>query len=193
MIRRVGCRNQLRRASLALSPPCQACRARPPTNPRSWTSLTSSTSPCHPGSPDPLQVCLGGAERPQTQMQAGIKNVSVFVCPLFPCSQFCRLRQCSVPVRHESSRRLYRAFRGPRHVRIILSRQCTGVFTFILSYFQWQDIMQVIIPRSSALAHAAAPTQDEGLAMCPICLSPPVAPRMTNCGHVSCVYSFQGR
>lgn len=54
--------------------------------------------------------------------------------------------------------------------------------------------MQVIIPRSSALAHAAAtgdaPTRGEGLTTCPICLSFPVAPRMTKCGHVSRVHSF---
>ena len=193
VIRRAACRNQLRRASLALSPPCQAHRARPPTNPRSWTSLTSSTSPCLPGSPDPRQVCPGGAERPPTPTQAGTKNVSVFVCLLFPCSPFFRLRQCAVPVRHESSRRLYGTFRGPGHVRTISSCQCTNVFISVPSYFQWQDIMQVIIHRSSALAHAAAPAQDEGLATCPICLSPPVAPRMTKCGHVSCVYSFQRR
>ena len=57
------------------------------------------------------------------------------------------------------------------------------------SFFQWQDILQVIIPRSSALASAAASgklcTQEEGYTTCPICLSPPTAPRMTKCGHVS--------
>jgi hypothetical protein len=56
-------------------------------------------------------------------------------------------------------------------------------------FFQWQDILQVIIPRSSALASAAAGRersgQDEGHTTCPICLSPPIAPRMTKCGHVS--------
>ena len=46
----------------------------------------------------------------------------------------------------------------------------------------------MIIPRSSALASAAASgtlcTQEEGYTTCPICLSPPTAPRMTKCGHV---------
>ncbi|KAJ7242586.1 hypothetical protein B0H12DRAFT_1326019 [Mycena haematopus] len=54
-------------------------------------------------------------------------------------------------------------------------------------FFQWQDILQVIIPRSSALASASERTgMDEGLTTCPICLSPPIAPRMTKCGHVFC-------
>jgi len=57
-------------------------------------------------------------------------------------------------------------------------------------FFQWHDILQVIVPRSSVLASAASSGdhsgQDEGNTICPICLSSPNAPRMTKCGHVYC-------
>ncbi|EJD35472.1 hypothetical protein AURDEDRAFT_117371 [Auricularia subglabra TFB-10046 SS5] len=58
-------------------------------------------------------------------------------------------------------------------------------------YYQWQDILQVIVPRSSALSIAGSSADvsrdlaTEGHA-CPICLSPPAAPRMTKCGHIFC-------
>ncbi|KAG8938991.1 hypothetical protein FRC03_006760, partial [Tulasnella sp. 419] len=48
-------------------------------------------------------------------------------------------------------------------------------------FFQWQDILQVIIP-----PQAFTPSDDTNT-NCPICLSsPPVAPRVTKCGHIFC-------
>lgn len=64
-------------------------------------------------------------------------------------------------------------------------------------YFQWHDILQVIIPRTSAVASAAGSghqvAQAEGHTTCPICLSPPTSPRMTKCGHVCITLGLRGR
>ncbi|EKM61388.1 uncharacterized protein PHACADRAFT_247951 [Phanerochaete carnosa HHB-10118-sp] len=56
-------------------------------------------------------------------------------------------------------------------------------------FFQWHDILQVIIPRSSAAvstANGESSKSEEGVMSCPICLSPPTSPRMTRCGHIFC-------
>ncbi|KAI1793979.1 hypothetical protein LXA43DRAFT_185506 [Ganoderma leucocontextum] len=55
-------------------------------------------------------------------------------------------------------------------------------------YFQWHDILQVIIPRGHALqSHSGEQSaRDDDILTCPICLAPPTAPRMTKCGHVYC-------
>ena len=67
------------------------------------------------------------------------------------------------------------------------------------SFYQWSQILQVIVPTVSAFtvaqgdepsstginnASRRAEKEREGMT-CPICLGDPVAPRMTKCGHVS--------
>lgn len=48
----------------------------------------------------------------------------------------------------------------------------------------WQDIVQVLVPLTSDVTHGTVNSDQAGT--CPICLSPPTAPRMTRCGHVFC-------
>ncbi|KAF8580140.1 hypothetical protein K439DRAFT_330896 [Ramaria rubella] len=52
--------------------------------------------------------------------------------------------------------------------------------------FQWHDVLQVIVPRTSATAAVGSHRDQGGPITCPICLSPPTAARMTRCGHVFC-------
>ncbi|KAF7337723.1 RING finger domain protein [Mycena sanguinolenta] len=58
-------------------------------------------------------------------------------------------------------------------------------------FFQWQDILQVIIPRSSALASASEHTgSTEGLTTCPICLSPADRPAHDKVFCFPCVLHY---
>lgn len=123
-------------------------------------------------------------------MVYGIKRVSFSFATVIQrtCDITPRIRECSISVCHESRRRLHCALCGPGYVCPVL--WSTSSETDFPSFFQWQDILQVIISRTSALALANPGSgevrgQDEGLTTCPICLSSPVAPRMTKCGHVS--------
>jgi hypothetical protein len=100
-----------------------------------------------------------------------------------------RVCECAVSVCYESDWGLHCTFCRPRYVRI---RQCSLIGRELImdrpSFFQWHDILQVIIPRTSAMAAASSKgesvSQEEGFTTCPICLAPPTAPRMTKCGHV---------
>lgn len=59
---------------------------------------------------------------------------------------------------------------------------CTMHFANPDAPLPWQDIVQVVMSSTSDLAVTAAQSD----ATCPICLSPPSAPRITRCGHVYC-------
>lgn len=51
----------------------------------------------------------------------------------------------------------------------------------------WHDIVQVLVNANSDVTVAGCGVSGaEPAAACPICLAPPVAPRMTRCGHVYC-------
>ncbi|GAA96548.1 uncharacterized protein L969DRAFT_50248 [Mixia osmundae IAM 14324] len=64
-------------------------------------------------------------------------------------------------------------------------------------YFSWPDVLQVLVPTTSALKPPVLPNVAQAVQsqltasppadlFCPICLSEPVAPRMTKCGHIFC-------
>lgn len=56
----------------------------------------------------------------------------------------------------------------------------------------WQDIVQVLVPSTAdtwmrhGMSSSASSVDSTQATTCPICLSPPTAPRMTRCGHVYC-------
>jgi len=153
-------------------------------------SIISSTSPYHL---DKLhRACLGGIEGLIVPTKCGIRNVSMSLTDttdIISLFRLCRICERTVPLRYESNWRLHCAFCRPGHVRFY---QCPLIGWELMadrsSFFQWHDILQVIIPRTSAMAFASSRgesvSQEEGFTTCPICLAPPTAPRMTKCGHV---------
>lgn len=56
----------------------------------------------------------------------------------------------------------------------------------------WQDIVQVLVPSTAdacmrhGMSSSTSSLDSTQATTCPICLSPPTAPRMTRCGHVYC-------
>ena len=117
------------------------------------------------------------------------RRVATFsLTQIYTLSRFC---ECPIPLCHEPYRRLYRTLRRPRYVSTCLRYRPISATNSPTSHFQWHDILQVIIPRGHQLSTASGTQlpQEAGILTCPICLSPPIAPRMTQCGHVSL---FQG-
>ncbi|GHJ86646.1 hypothetical protein NliqN6_3048 [Naganishia liquefaciens] len=107
-----------------------------------------------------------------------------------------------------------RRSRGARNTAHNKERYVNAQFRFVMKptanyaahladpdlFYQWPQILQVIVPTVSALAVAQgdepsssginnaprrAEKEREGMT-CPICLGDPVAPRMTKCGHIFC-------
>jgi hypothetical protein len=123
----------------------------------------------------------------------GIKRVSDLICSnameysVLGFDVF-RICQCSVSLRRQTYRGLYCSFCRSRHVRYLGSLQLLAFDVLALCrYFLWQDILQVIIPRTSTYDSVSSLTSQDRESdhhKCPICLSFAIAPRMTKCGHV---------
>lgn len=110
-----------------------------------------------------------------------------------------RIRQCAIPVRYETNSQLCSTSRRSGSVSSALELLSKRADIAVDSFYQWPQILQVIVPTVSALAVAQGDEpsssgvnnalgrgerEREGMT-CPICLGEPVTPRMTKCGHVS--------
>lgn len=151
-----------------------------------------STSRCLRGRFEHLLTYLGGVGRQARTKVSGTRNVR---CPQY-CSQCVSRYRLTISLGFVNAQ--YRFVMNPTGdytVHFADPDMCVFVMHYRAShsnvrnsFFQWHDILQVIIPRTSALASAASSGEselDEGNTSCPICLSSPTAPRMTKCGHVS--------